>query len=65
MVLKMEEQVKTTNLTSEQLTTPSKYKGLRAAMAAKLVIGCWFGIGDILAVKMMNSLDYRIKEIIS
>ena len=41
------------------------YEGLGAAMGAQLVIGFWFGIGVILAVKILNSLDYRIEEIIS
>ena len=33
-----------TDLTSEQQTAPSKYEGLGASMAAKLVIGFWTGI---------------------
>ena len=41
------------------------YERLGAAMATELAIGFWFGIGVILAVKMVNSLDYYIKEIIS
>ena len=59
------EQVETTN---EQVETtnkkPSKYEGLGAAMAAEVMVGFWFGIGAILAVKMMNSLDYCIEELI-
>ena len=31
---------------------PSKYEGL-----AELMIGFWFGIGAILAIKMVNSLE--------
>ena len=54
----MNEQVETTN------EKPSKYKDLGAAMAAELMIGFWFGITAILAVKMMNSLDYCIEELI-
>ena len=65
MVFKMEEQVETTNLTNKKSTTPSNYESLGAAMAAELMIGLWFGTGAILAVKMMNSLDYCIKELIS
>ena len=38
---------------------------LGAAIAAELMIGFWFGIGFILAVKMVNSLDYCIEELIS
>ena len=44
MVLKMEEQMEMTNLTSEQPTTPNKCTGLGASMAAELVIGFWFGL---------------------
>ena len=58
MALKME----MTDLTSEQLATLSKYKGLGAAMAAELMIGFWFEIGIILAVKMVNGLDYCTEE---
>ena len=53
-------QIETTDLRSEKLTTLSKYDALVSAMAAKLVIGFWFGIGFVLAVKMVNSLDYCI-----
>ena len=42
----MEKLMKTTDL-REQQTTPSKYQGLAAAMAAKLMTGFWFGIGVI------------------
>ena len=52
-------------MTNEKPSTPSKYEGLRAAMAAELMIGFWFGIGAILAVQVMNSLDYGIEELIS
>ena len=51
--------------TIDQTTTPNKYKGLGAAMAAELMIGLWFGIGAILAVKMVYSLEYCIEELIS
>ena len=61
----MEQQVETTDLTSEQLITPSKNEGLGAAMAAKLVIGFWFGIGVILAVRMVDSLDNCIEVLMS
>ena len=50
----MEKRVETTGLTREQAKTLSKYEGLGAAMVAKLMIGFWFGIGAILAVKTMN-----------
>ena len=61
MVLKME----TTNLTSKKPVMPSKYEGHGSAMAAKLMIGFWFGIGVILAIRMVNSLDYCIEALIS
>ena len=53
--------METTDLTREQQKTSSKYEGLGAAMAAELMLGFWFGIGVILAVKMVNSLDYCIE----
>ena len=51
--------------TIDQSTTLSKYKGLGAAMAAELMIGFWFGIGAILAAKMVYSLKYCIEKLIS
>ena len=57
----MEEQVETI----DQTTTLSKFEGLGAAMAAELMIGFWFGIGVILAAKMVHSLEYCIEELIS
>ena len=53
----MEERVKIINLT----TTLCTYEGLGAA---ELMIGFWFGIGAILAVKMVHSLEYCIEELI-
>ena len=58
----MEEQVETTNLTNEKPTNPSKYEGLGAAMAAKLMVGFWFGIGAILAVKMVCSSEELVSR---
>ena len=49
---------------NEQVETTNEKPSLKAAMAAELMIGFWFGIGVILAVKMMNSLDYCIEELI-
>ena len=51
--------------TIDQTTTPSKYEGLGAAMAAELMIGFWFGIGATLAAKMVYSLEYCIEKLIS
>ena len=48
----------------EQQTTPNKYEGLGASMAAELMNGFWFGVGVILAVMMVNSLDYWNEELI-
>ena len=36
------------------------YIGLETAIAAELMIGFWFGIGVILAVKTLESLEYCI-----
>ena len=52
-------------LQGEQATTSSKYEGLGSAMAAKLMIGFWFGIGVILAIRMVNSLDHCVEALIS
>ena len=41
---------------------PSKYEGLAAAIAAELMIGFWFGIGAILAIKMVSSLEELISR---
>ena len=57
--------METINLTTEKLTTLSKYEGLGAAMVAELMISFWFGIGVILAVKMVHSLEYSTEELIS
>ena len=45
---------------NNNLLTSSKYEGLAAAMAAELMIGFWFGIGAILAIKMVNNLEELI-----
>ena len=45
----------------ETTENPSKYEGLGAVMAAKLMVGFWFGTGAILAVKMVHSLEYCIE----
>ena len=41
---------------------PSKYLGLTAAIAAELMVGFWFGIGAILAIKMVSSLEELISR---
>ena len=42
--------------------TSEKSEGLGAA---ELMVGFWFGIGVILAAKMVHSLEYCIEELIS
>ena len=44
---------------------PGAYEDFAAAMAAELMIGLWFGIGVILAVKTVQSLEYCTEELIS
>ena len=48
--------------TKDQTTTLSKYEGLGAA---EIMIRFWFGIGVILAAKMVHSLEYCIEKLIS
>ena len=48
--------------TNTNLSTSSKYEGLAAAIAAELMIGFWFGIGVVLAVKILESLEYCISR---
>ena len=44
-------------------TTPNKYAGLGAAIAAKLMIDFWFGIGVILAVGVVDNLNYSFEAL--
>ena len=48
--------------TNKNLSTSSKYQGLAAAIAVQLMIGFWFGIGAILAIKMVNNLKELTKR---
>ena len=41
---------------------PGPYEGLAAAMAAELMIDFWFGIGAILAIKIVSSLEELISR---
>ena len=43
---------------SEWPPTPSKYACLGTDIAAELMIGFWFGIGVILVVRVVDSLNY-------
>ena len=45
--------------------TPSKYKGFGPAVAAELMIGFWFGIGFILAIRMVDNLDHCVEAFMS
>ena len=47
---------------SKNLSTSSKYEGLAAAIAAELMIGFWFGVGVLLTVKTLESLEYCIRR---
>ena len=47
---------------AESNKRPSKYAGLGAAIAAELMIGFWFGIGAIFAIKMVSSLEELISR---
>ena len=38
----------------------SKYTGLGATVAAELMIGFWFGIGVILAIGVVDGLNYCV-----
>ena len=50
--------METTDMMSKQPATQSKYTGAAAAMAAELMIGFWFVIGVILAVGVVDDLNY-------
>ena len=41
---------------------PEAYEGLGATIAAELMTGFWFGIGVILAVKTVQSLEELISR---
>ena len=56
MILKMEEE----QMKETKLATPSKHADLGAAITAELMIGFWFGIGVILAVGVVDSLNHFI-----
>ena len=60
----MEEQVEQVKQVEQKtnLLTWRKYEGLAAAIAAELMIGFWFGVGVVLAVKTLESLEYCIRR---
>ena len=49
----------------ETIDQTTEKPSLGAAMAAERMIGFWFGIGSILAAKIVHSLEYCIEELIS
>ena len=55
MALKMEEQM--------EVTTPSQYAGLRAAITAELMIGFWFGVGVMLAAGVVDGLSHFVRAV--
>ena len=61
----MEERMEMTDMTSKQPATLTKYKGLGSAMAAELMIGFWFGIGVILAVRIVDNLEHYVEVLMS
>ena len=53
-------------ITSKQMKkTSNKYEGLGSAMAAELLIGFWFGIEVILAVRIVDNLDHCVEALMS
>ena len=50
---------------TEQLAIPSKYTGLWAAIAVKLMIGFWFGIVVIFTIGVVDSLTYWVGVLMS
>ena len=61
----MEEQVEQAE-TNKNLLTSSKNVAteltIGAALAAELMVGFWFAVGAILAIKMVNSLEELISR---
>ena len=47
------------------METTTEKPSRKAAMAAELMVVFWFGIGVILAAKIVHSLEYCIEELIS
>ena len=51
--------METTDMTSEQPTTPSKYAGLRTAITAELMIG----VGLMLAVGVADGFSHFVRAV--
>ena len=60
----MEQVEKKTNLSTSSKSdeVPGPYADLGAAIAAELMISFWFGIGVVIAVKTLESLEYCISR---
>ena len=52
----------TSSKSDSRTQAPGPYTGLGAAIAAELMIGFWFRIGVVLAVKTLESLEYCISR---
>ena len=52
----------TSSKSDSGMQAPGPYTGLGAAIAAELMIGFWFGIGVVLAVKTLESPEYCISR---
>ena len=48
--------------TNKNSLTSSKYGCLAAALTAEIMISFWLGIGVVLAVKTLKSLEYCISR---
>ena len=55
-------QVEMNKKPSKSDEAPGPYTGLGAAIAAELMIGFWFRIGVVLAVKTLESPEYCISR---
>ena len=49
-----------TDMMSKRLAALSKYECLGVAIPAKQMIGFWFGVGVMLTVGVVNSLNHFI-----
>ena len=55
----MAEQIDDTEQKKEMSEQPAtKYAGLGATIVAELMVGFWFGVGVILAVGVVDGLNY-------
>ena len=58
----MNKNLSTLSKSDGETQAPGPYASLGAAIAAELMIGFWFGIGVVLAVKTLESLEYCISR---